>query len=164
MGHNSFNKLNPHSTDVIPFSEILLLPMPFYFLSTNIMRLPPLLLQYVLLLCYCIFCCLSLVQFTLDVELIKSCWMDLDGPNPTGHLFQECLSKPSLSWRTKLWHYMGIFAIRFHLHFAVQAGRASTSVTEGSMSSHRDAKCTTCSAQWWENNSWFTGEPYGNTW
>lgn len=129
MGKDSFNKPNLSSTDHTPFLEILSLPMSFYFLPTNIMSLSPLLLQFALLLCYFVLF-FSLIQFILHAELKKSCWMDCDCPNPTGNLLQDYLSKPWLPWRTTLWHWLGIFATRFHLHLAVQANRASTTLTE----------------------------------
>ena len=139
MVKDSFNKPNLSSTDDMPFFEILSLPMSFHFLPTNIMYLFPLLLQFALPLCYCVLCCLSLVQFTLDTELRNSCWMDCDCPNPTGHLLQDYLSKPSLPWRTTLWHWLGISATRFHLHLAVQDNRASTSLIEVLHSEMRSA-------------------------
>lgn len=104
------------------------------------------------------------VQPTWNTKLIKSCWLDGDWPNPTGHLFQDCLSKLSLSWRTKLWHWLGISATRFHLHFAVQASRVSTSPTEGSVPSQRDTKYTACRSQWWERSSWSRKGADGNSW
>ena len=56
------------------------------------------------------------VQLAGDAALIGLCWLDKDCLSPSGHPFQDGLSKPQISWMTKLWPWLEIFAIRFHLH------------------------------------------------
>lgn len=79
MGNNSFNKPNSSSIVVMPFFEILLLLMPFYFLPTNIKSLPQLLLPHSLLY-YAIVCSAALpypahMKHKTDKVLLTGWWL-----------------------------------------------------------------------------------------
>ena len=162
MGNNSFNKPNSSSI-VVTLFENLLLSMPLYFLPTNMMPLPQLLLPHHFLYYAIVFS----TAFPLSISHETHYWQSRADWMVTVQaqqgIFQDYLSKPSLSWKTKLWHWLGIFAVRFHLHFVNHTSRVSTCPTKSCVPSRRDMKYTTCSAQWWERNSSRKGS-YRNTW
>lgn len=146
------NPTNSPTTDITPFFGMLLLPRPFYFLPINIMALKRTLLLTTV--CSALKPLCPLLSFPCPAHIRHVNDKIVLTGSGLSKLFQDCLSKPPLSWRRKLCHWLGIFAVRFHLHFAVQASRASTAPTEGSVPSQWDVKYTICSSQGREGNSW----------
>lgn len=155
-------QLNLH--EVMPFFEILILPTLFYFLPTNIMSLPQLLLPHSLLY-YAIessaaFPCPVHMRHTTDNVVLTRWWL----PNPNRASLSRLPLKTITLREDKLWHWLGIFATRFCLHFAVYSSRVSTSPTEGSVLSQWDLKYTAWHSQWWERSSWSRKGSGGNSW
>lgn len=148
MGNNSFNKPNPSSTDVTPFSEILLLHRPLCFFPTNRVS-PSQLVSPHSLSHYC--AVVSSAVFPRPAH--RRCSTDrvvLTGKGlskPVGASLSRPPFKATDLLNDKAVALAGDFCNQVPSSFIEQASWASTFPTECSVPSQQDRKYTKYSSQ-----------------